>query len=836
MTHEDIDRVAEEFRAHLGDARGEVVVRGELRWQHFASGGLVVAGPRGPFVVYGEIARRYQACGGPAGGLGAPVTHELDAGDGVGRYNDFERGSVYWSPTTGAHEVHGNIGMQWVAEGRCTGRLGYPVTDELARPGGGAYQFFQRGALRWTHDRGVQPGPFRDRLYGWADTHAHPAAHLGFGGGLISGQVEGPPEQALADCSRDHGVAGTGLLHLGRSDVPPAVAATLVSPAAGAVLGVGDDVLHGGTLAALEESLGHRTEGWPKFDGWPRFSSRVHQQMYLEWVERAYRHGQRLMVALANHSNLLALGGGNDAHQRDWEAGLTQLAYVRDLAARTPWMEVVRTPQEAREAIERDHLALVLGVELDTLGGLEQPARDFVADAAPVSDAELDAIVQTLWDADVRYVFPVHLTDNAFGAMALYRQEFIMASWAEGRPVAESPRPDLAFGRVNAQGLFDAGRRLLTRLAGRGMLVDVDHLSWQATDEAFVHLPGYPLVSGHATFHELAVPGTDADAGGSDESRKRPETLRELARRGSFVGVQPVAQPLGPHPVADAGVTADCPGSSTQFARAYRYAVAMTGGRVAIGTDLNGFAAACGPRFGPGAAPGLADEDGRRLVEQVQRGGVRYRTPVQHAVPGRLEHPHHMWSQRRREALFCLHLAEAGEPAPLDLDPFNLDLPATVEGFGADREPSHPPARAAYRAYHGLGAGDLRGADRELHDDLAWVVSRHREAGGGPNPPLERCTTGGHDWDYNLEGLAHYGLVPDLLHDLGNLGLAWDSDLMPLLTSAETVVSTWERCHDQGAWSAPFTPREADRRTLAPAVESVVQPRVKLPRPTPRLG
>ncbi len=64
----------------------------------------------------------------------------------------------------------------------------------------------------------------------------------------------------------------------------------------------------------------------------------------------------------------------------------------------------------------------------------------------------------------------------------------------------------------------------------------------------------------------------------------------------------------------------------------------------------------------------------------------------------------------------------------------------------------------------------------------------------GLNTPLSRCTAGPrHDYDLNLDGMAHYGLLPDFLQDLKNLGLT-SEELAPLFHSAEDYVHLWERC------------------------------------------
>ena len=62
--------------------------------------------------------------------LGYPKTGELVTPDGVGRYNHFENGSIYWTQATGAHEVRGLIQAKWYELGWEKSDLGYPLTDE----------------------------------------------------------------------------------------------------------------------------------------------------------------------------------------------------------------------------------------------------------------------------------------------------------------------------------------------------------------------------------------------------------------------------------------------------------------------------------------------------------------------------------------------------------------------------------------------------------------------------------------------------------------------------------------------------------------------------------
>jgi uncharacterized protein with LGFP repeats len=82
------------------------------------------------------------------------VSDELVTPDGVGRYNHFERGSIYWTPKTGAYEVHGAIRDKWASLGWERGKLGYPTSDEFQS---GAYRRsnFQHGFIRWSKEKGA---------------------------------------------------------------------------------------------------------------------------------------------------------------------------------------------------------------------------------------------------------------------------------------------------------------------------------------------------------------------------------------------------------------------------------------------------------------------------------------------------------------------------------------------------------------------------------------------------------------------------------------------------------------------------------------------------------
>jgi len=64
----------------------------------------------------------------------------------------------------------------------------------------------------------------------------------------------------------------------------------------------------------------------------------------------------------------------------------------------------------------------------------------------------------------------------------------------------------------------------------------------------------------------------------------------------------------------------------------------------------------------------------------------------------------------------------------------------------------------------------------------------------GNNRPLARCQAGPRrDYDINLDGMAHYDMLPDLLQDVRNSGLTAE-DLAPLFRSAYDYVQMWDTC------------------------------------------
>jgi hypothetical protein len=135
-------------------------------------GGIVYydnANPNAASEVHGEILAKYLLSGGPSGSLGFPRTSEMIGAHGVGRYNHFANGSIYWFPLLGAYVVSGAIKDKWLELGAEGGPLGYPTADAESLEGGGVLEYFQYGLIHYLPGRGAHYlyGPL---LHKWADS------------------------------------------------------------------------------------------------------------------------------------------------------------------------------------------------------------------------------------------------------------------------------------------------------------------------------------------------------------------------------------------------------------------------------------------------------------------------------------------------------------------------------------------------------------------------------------------------------------------------------------------------------------------------------------------
>lgn len=126
------------------------------RRQEFQRGAIYVAFQNaiGSAIRNGLIRDKWNTVGAhePGSLLGYPIQDPMDLPDGQGRMSRFERGVIYWHPSTGAWPVTGSLLSKWEQSGYESGAYGYPISDARSRPGSGEEQDFQWGTMGWLTD------------------------------------------------------------------------------------------------------------------------------------------------------------------------------------------------------------------------------------------------------------------------------------------------------------------------------------------------------------------------------------------------------------------------------------------------------------------------------------------------------------------------------------------------------------------------------------------------------------------------------------------------------------------------------------------------------------
>jgi len=330
---------------------------------------------------------------------------------------------------------------------------------------------------------------------GTVDTHGHIAAFEIFGGDWHCGTPWHPygPAYALPDCTTKR--RGTN-----------------------------------GTLADTLEGGMTPRPGWPTFPGWPRPSAVASEGMYWTSLQRAWRSGLRVMVALAvENEPLCSVMTQRRRPCDDMASARAQLRALHELQDYVDaqmggpgkgFLRIVRDPLAARRAIARGQVAVVLGIEVSRLFGCGQHA-----DVPECDRADVDAGMRQLRDLDVSSVFPVHKFDNAFGGTKMDpgEQGLIVQAGnvhATGAPWSVetctgperdndiSTSPQVPTPHCNTRGLTDLGAYLVDRLADAGVLVELDHMSVKTSHAVMDRLEarGYAgVVSSHQTESQLSA-------------------------------------------------------------------------------------------------------------------------------------------------------------------------------------------------------------------------------------------------------------------------------------------------------------------------------------------
>ncbi|WP_420878985.1 DUF4185 domain-containing protein [Rhodococcus sp. (in: high G+C Gram-positive bacteria)] len=122
--------------------------------QDFEYGRIYWTSSTGAWETYGLIGEKYHQMGGPTSVLGWPTSGEIGTPNGLGRFNRFVEGNIYFNPTAGTHAIYGAIFARWGQEGYENSRFGFPTSDEYSVPEGRRSDF-QGGWIRWNSTTGM---------------------------------------------------------------------------------------------------------------------------------------------------------------------------------------------------------------------------------------------------------------------------------------------------------------------------------------------------------------------------------------------------------------------------------------------------------------------------------------------------------------------------------------------------------------------------------------------------------------------------------------------------------------------------------------------------------
>lgn len=434
---------------------------------------------------------------------------------------------------------------------------------------------------------------------GFADLHAHPMSHLGFGhredpGSCtgVEGIFHGSPGDVLDLADRDLGIA---------SDLAPC-SPEVHSPCTN--LSVEQRITRQTILRVLENRFpNHGPQGAPDFQHWPHAQSRTHQQMHLKWLRQAYEGGMRVMIASVTDSEVLEkwyhyapAGPDCDVFTPDptflYQSALEQIQAIQQLASdNASWLHVADTPEDAFDnafpLTGPGKLVLILGLELDALS---------LADT-------LDLIQ----NHQVRSVIPIHLVNNSFGGAAVYDDLFnTLNHWQEGdyfhvvndpklsfrlgpaqhlnayQPIpvlgglcAIEPRletdvdPGFSYTVTSCAGDDAAGWRNergisdfegLFALMQEGILLDLTHMGWASKSDSLSYAEGmeqlsgwggFPVIDSHTALRDDAVLPAEGEV--VSERDLTWTHARRIRKLGGLIGLGTVGDPPREQIVAGPG-------------------------------------------------------------------------------------------------------------------------------------------------------------------------------------------------------------------------------------------------------------------------------------------
>jgi microsomal dipeptidase-like Zn-dependent dipeptidase len=473
--------------------------------------------------------------------------------------------------------------------------------------------------------------------------------------------------------------------------------------------------------------------------------------MYVDWVYRAYRHGLRLLVVVITNSEALcklthrrpdAPCDGSGVVSR--QLNLIHSMVERIRAEEGGWLQLARHADEAEEIVADNRLALVIGVEIDTPFGCAHES-----DPSCRRDAYTDEL-NDWYERGVRQINPVHLIDNGFGGAAIYDE------------------------RMNVSQHFLRGTYLDRDPAGcADPAIDYELQGRAGVPTALWLLPALQTFRGYDPRYDPSPAGQEGHCNARGLSEDGVGLVRELMARGMLIDIdhlseksideilaiarEPCRSPTGCYPLmAGHSWFRDLKFRLPEGSGIYHEETAELEEALELTTELQKSSRTLDAIGELGGVVGVMTNHG-----PVSRHGD--------AVPNDCDTSSKSLAQA---LLYAVDQMNGRGGVGLGTD-FNGLVGQTGPRFGA------------------FACGSREG-DATLPVQARQENRLHYpfESYFGESVPCNRA--GDRSFDFNEDGLAHYGLLPDLIADLEGVGLPRPA-LDTLFGSANAYVKMWRQ-------------------------------------------
>jgi microsomal dipeptidase-like Zn-dependent dipeptidase len=525
---------------------------------------------------------------------------------------------------------------------------------------------------------------------------------------------------------------------------------------------VGSDL---GTFDGSEWNIGA-----PGFTAWPQWTTTTHQQSYHRWLERAWRGGLRLIVQMAVQNTALCKTNKRLRNvvcddsmafvDQQLQAAYDFQDYIDRIAGNGAdrdggWFRIVRTPEQARRVIAEGKMAVVLGIEVDHLFNCKFPTHQCTV----VPDLNLIISCDLTLDNDVcgDPNHPARTSEQWVRDQVDYYHDV----WGVQHMFPIHNFDNSFGGTATWQSAIEVGNRFIEGHWYSSRECAQENYGFKLGQE----LPLMQFIAGLFGFGQGVLFPVRLEAASCNSFGLFPlgrTLIRRMMDRGMIVDVDhmsnfalddtiALAQERGGYPLA---------ASHTLFfglnAQEIRHERMRTAGQLAAMNAM-------------GSMVGVMLKD-----DILDRGSRGQRKTIDYPGSGIADDCRH--SSKTFAQMYRYAVDTMGGRVGLGSD-FNGVAGHFGPRFGSDACGDDPGERSA-----------------QLMDKKRLDYPFTLEGFGTFGPQV----SGAKVFDYNTAGLAHVGLLPDFVADLGRIGLN-ASDVDPLFRSAEEYIRMWERARGEPA-------------------------------------